>query len=86
MKMSSSRSRYMYLTAHIDAVHLKLRDHACRILPLPLLPRRRLRGEGHLTQHIDFVHLKLRDHACPYCPGVAFGEKGSLTRHLNHVH
>ena len=32
------------------------------------------------------VHLKLREHACPYCPGVAFGEKGTLTRHINHVH
>jgi len=36
--------------------------------------------------HIDVVHLKLREHACPYCPGVAFGDKSSLTKHVNHVH
>ena len=34
---------------------------------------------GTLNTHIDTVHLKLRDHACPYCEGVAFGTKGSLT-------
>jgi hypothetical protein len=32
------------------------------------------------------VHLKRRDHACPCCPGIAFGEKGSLTKHVNHAH
>jgi hypothetical protein len=25
-------------------------------------------------------------HACPYCPGVAFGEKSTLTGHINTVH
>jgi len=25
-------------------------------------------------------------HACPYCPGVAFGTKSSLTQHVNLVH
>ena len=30
--------------------------------------------------------MKLRDHACPYCPGVAFGTKGTLTTHINVVH
>ena len=30
--------------------------------------------------------LKLRDHACPYCPGVAFGQKGHLTVHLDTMH
>jgi hypothetical protein len=30
-----------------------------------------------LNKHIDTVHLKMRENACPYCPGVAFGTKGS---------
>jgi hypothetical protein len=32
------------------------------------------------------VHEKRRDHACQYCPGVAFGTKGNLTKHVNLVH
>ena len=32
------------------------------------------------------MHEKSRDHACPYCPGVAFGHKGSLKRHIETVH
>jgi hypothetical protein len=28
----------------------------------------------------------LRDHARPYCPGAAFGDKSTLTKHANHVH
>ena len=30
--------------------------------------------------------MKLRDHACHYCPGVAFGQKNSLTTHIDTVH
>ena len=39
-----------------------------------------------MRQHCSAVHEKVRDHACPYCPGVAFGAKSSLTRHIDTVH
>ena len=32
------------------------------------------------------MHEKRRDHACPYCPGVAFGEKGNLKAHISAIH
>ena len=32
------------------------------------------------------MHEKRRDHACPFCRGVAFGEKSTLTRHIKIVH
>jgi len=39
-----------------------------------------------LTKHIKIVHEKRRDHACPYCPGVAFGENGSLKKRISAIH
>jgi len=39
-----------------------------------------------MRRHCRAVHEKLRDHACPYCPGVGFGAKNSLTKkHVNEV-
>jgi len=39
-----------------------------------------------MRKHCRTVHEKRRDHACPYCPGVAFGQKSNLTRHLGTAH
>ena len=66
------------LTAHINLVHLKLREHAC-----PYCPGVGYQTNQHLTRHIDLVHLKLREHACPYCPGVAFQTKSHLKTHIH---
>ena len=49
-------------------------------------PSRRAAGGEPLETHIETVHEKRRDHACPYCKGIAFGEKGTLTKHIKIVH
>ena len=43
-----------YLMRHIDAVHLKLRDHAC-----PYCPGVAFGHKGTLNTHINHVHLKI---------------------------
>jgi hypothetical protein len=37
-------------------------------------------------QRSSAVHEKVRDHARRYCSGVAFGAKGTLTKHIDVVH
>jgi hypothetical protein len=71
------------LKTHIDVVHFKRRDHACPAAPASPSGAGQP-GDAHRCGAV--VHLKLHDHACPYCPGVAFGDKSTLTKHVNHVH
>ena len=47
---------------------------------------RHIQTKSYLKTHIKTVHEKRRDHACPYCPGVAFGEKGTLKAHISAIH
>jgi len=42
------------LTRHIDAVHLKLREHKC-----PYCPGVAFREKSHLTTHTNHVHKKI---------------------------
>ena len=47
--------------------------------------RRRVRAGGRPDDTLRTVHEKRRDHACPQC-AAAFGEAGSLAKHVRTVH
>jgi hypothetical protein len=66
---------------HIETVHEKRRTTRARTA-CPASGVAFGRKSTQKTQ-IETVH---ENHACPYYPGVAFGEKGSLTKHVDHVH
>ena len=69
------------LKRHIETVHEKRRDHACRYCPGVAFGT-----NSCLTQHIKTVHEKRRDHACGYCKGVAFGRASTLKAHISAIH
>mmetsp|Transcript_2424 Transcript_2424/g.10416 ORF Transcript_2424/g.10416 Transcript_2424/m.10416 type:complete len:453 (-) Transcript_2424:289-1647(-) len=70
------------VTRHMNGVHMKKKDHVCKLCP------RKFSQRGHLNEHVRKEHFGIgfRCELCPPDSPKVFGSRSKLKRHMDNVH